>query len=883
MLLWSRVKELLLRAKLDRETREELASHVEMAVANKIQAGLEPDEARRQARIELGDPQRTREELAETRSGFLLESLLRDAAYAVRMLRKRPGFTLVSILTIALGVGGSSALFALVRTVILKPLPFPEPESLVRVFDTNPRIGVERTDATTGNVADWRRRAHLFRGIAAYYTMGRTLTAGGESEVISTAQVGEDFFALLGVEPAVGRTFTHDEMASGRFNSAMALIGVDPVAVLSHGLWRRRFGGDPGVVGRTVLLERRPFRIVGVMPGGFWMPRPDVELFIPWDISGVEPRDQHYVSVVARLRREASLARGEEELRAVAQALAAEHPDTNEGWSVRLSSLREDVVGDAGRALWLLLGAVGLLLLAACANVALLSLARGLERGREASIRLALGASRARLWRQFLVESFLLTAAGGAIGALIAVAALELLKRRPGGLPRIGEVDLDPYWLLFVLGVIAVAALLAGLPDAWQRTRVEPGSGLRSESPRVAGHARHAVSDGLVVAEVAMAVALLAAAGLLIRSYARLRAVDPGFDPRGVLVAPIFLDTEAYRSGEKSRTYYASLIERLEAVPGVLSAGGATALPTSPLGPDFARPVWPEEAPPDPRERIPAWVRMVTTRYFETLGMRLVAGRAFGDEDGPSAPRRVIVSQGLARRLWPSRDAVGRRLMIDYSTSGTYPYEVVGVVNDVHFSGPRSEPRLEVYVPHAQRPYLILNVAIRIAVDPVSLIPTVRGILHELDPGKPAHGFHVLSDWLAGTYARDRQTMLILSAFAATAVLLSLLGVHAMLMHRVRERTREIGVRMAVGAGRSQVLSWIAGHGLKLILMGATLGAALAVASARAVSSLLFGVSLLEPVGILAAAALPVTGVLVSLHPAWRATRIDVAEVLRQG
>jgi predicted permease len=486
------------------------------------------------------------------------------------------------------------------------------------------------------------------------------------------------------------------------------------------------------------------------------------------------------------------------------------------------------------------------------------------------------------LLRQFLVEPLLVAAAGGALGVLIALAGIEALKRTSLGLPRVHEVALDGGSLAFAFGAVALAALVSGLPAAWRRARAHPALDLAGTPARVAGP-RHGLRDGLVVAEVALAVVLLACASLLVRSYRRLAAVDPGFDPRGVLVAPIFLDMEAYGHGGKSRTYYATLVERLSGLPGVVSVGGATALPASPLGPDFARPVWPEARASEEHLRRPAWVRMVTTGYFRTLGMRVVAGRGFDDRDSPDGARAVILSEGLARQLWPAGDAVGQRLVVDYSRAGTYPYDVVGVVNDVLFSGPRTEPRLEIYLPHAQRPYLVLNVAVKTAHDPRYLAPAVRQVLHELDPAKPAHALQTLDDLLGATYSRDRQATVVLAAFAAATVLLALLGLHGVLSHLVRERRREIGIRMAIGAGRARLLSWVAGEGLRLVLIGVLLGAALAAASTRFVGGLLYGVSPHDPVAALAVLALPFLGLAVSLVPAWRATRVDAAEVLRAG
>ncbi len=867
----------------DRETQDELALHLELLAAEKQRSGTDAAEALRQARLELGNPEEVRETLREGRTGSSLDLLLKDAGYALRLLRKRPAWSAACLLTVALGVGASTALFAVVNGVVRKPLPLPDPASLVRIYDSNLAKGALRTGITSGNLRDWRQRTRSFRGIAGHYTMGRTLTLDSESEVVLSAQVTEDFFSVLGVRAALGRTPTPEETRIALFNSAAAPVSPDPVVVLGHGLWQRRFGADPAVVGRTILIERRPMRVLGVMPEGFAMPAPDVQLFLPWGLPETPPRDQHYVSGLARLGPSATLAQAEAELAGVAGALATEYPRTNAGWSVSLVPLQEDLVGDTRLTLLVLLLAVALVLVVACANVALLSLARSLERLPEASLRQALGASRQRLLRQFLMEPLVVSLVGGALGVLLAAFGLRLLKQAGAGVPRLHEVGFDPEALGFACAATFLAALVSGLPAAIRLARAVPFPGLVAASSRIAGERRHALRDGLVVAQVATAVVLLAGASLLVRSYQRLQAVDPGFDPRGVLVAPVFLDMEQYGGGGKSRLYYATLLERLRGLPGVLAAGAATALPASPLGPDFERPVWPEGAADDERSLRAAWVRMVTNDYFRTLGMRIVSGRAFDERDAPDAPRSVILSEGLALRLYPGGAAVGRRLVVDYSTAGTYPYDVVGVVGDVRFWGPRAEARQEIYLPHAQRPYLVMNVAVRGSGDPRLLAPEVRQVLHELDPKKPAHGLYDLSELVGATYARDRHLMLVLSAFAAVAVLLALVGVHGVLSHRVRERTREIGIRIALGASETHLLRWITGQGLRLVLLGLALGMALAAALARVVAGLLFGTSPLDPAALLAVAALPLVALVVSLHPAWRAAHTSAANVLRAG
>ncbi len=883
--LWRRLLEVFRGRQLDREAVEELAHHVDLLVARKVAAGLDETEARRQALIEVGSIQSAREQIAERRTGFALDQVGREAVYAARVLRRSPGITLLSIITMGAGIGASVILFALVNAVVLRPLPYPDSDRLVRIFDTNAQAGIDRAGVATGNLDDWRARTTLFDGIAGYFAMGRTLTVGPNSEVLITAQVTQDFFSLMRVTPILGEAFSIDEVRRAQYSSAAAPTGADPVVIVARSVWQQQFGGDPGIIGRTVMLERRPFRVVGVMPDGFAVPDRGVQLWIPWDVSGVRPRDQHYLGGIARLKPGASLTQAQDQLNGVAATLGLEHGPTNRGWGVHLSPLAVETVGDTGTVLWVLLASVGLVLLVACANVALLSLMRGLDRSEETAVRLALGASAGRLVREFFLESVLLSGLGGLLGVAIAAAGLRILPRLTSDLPRIDEVVFDYRAAAFVAAVTALSALLSGLPQAWRRTRVAPIAGLAGGSQRMTGGAgRHFLRDSIVVAQVALAVVLLAASGLLVRSFLHLRGTDPGFDPRGVLVAPIFLDSQAYSSGDRTRAYYRMLFERLSAIPGVSAVGGATTVPTSPLGPDFERPVWPEGAAPDSAQRLPASVRMVTPGYFPALGLRVVDGRAIDDRDLPASPRVVMVNETLARRLWPGQRVVGQQLVVDYSTAGTYPYEVIGIVGDVRFRGPRSAPPPEIYLPHAQRSYLILNVVLRTTGDPRALIPAVRGVLKDVDPQKPAHGMYALEDLVGATYARDRQAMVTLLVFAGTAIFLAVLSVYGVLSQRVRERSREIGIRMAMGAGTPKVIAWVVRAGLRLVVAGMLIGLLAAWMLSGTLEGLLFGVAPRDALtAVVVVAVLAVVGVLATLVPSWRATRIDPVVILRRG
>jgi predicted permease len=816
-----------------------------------------------------------------------MQSLLRDAARGARSLRRAPGSAVLAVATMGIGIGASTLLFALVNGIVLAPLAYPEPHALVRIFDVNRGAGVLRAGAASGNIEDWRTRSASFAGVAGYYAIGRTLGAGpgADAEVRIAVQVTADFFPILRVAPLLGRTFTGDETRRADFNNAAMPVGADPVVVLSHRLWQQRFGADPHVIGRTTAIERRAFRIVGVMPPGFAIPDEQVDLWIPWNVAGERPRDQHYLSALARLRPGVSIEQASADLNAVARQLGEEHPETNRGWGVELSPLATEMIGGTAAVLWVLFGAVALVLLVACSNLALIGLARGLERADDTAVRLALGATAGRLVREFLMESVLLALAGGLVGALVAGAGLRSLPALTSDLPRLGDVVVDVRVAVFIAAVTMLAAILSGLPQAVGRTRLASIHGLSIGTRRATGdRRRHALRDSLVVAQLASAVVLVAGSGLLIRSFLHLRTVDPGFDARGVLVAPIFLDNLAYDTGAKVRRYYDALFTRLEALPGVTAAGGATTVPTSPLGPDFDRPVWPDGSTNDPSRRMPASVRMVTPGYFAALRLRVADGRAIDERDRPDTPRVIMVNETLARRLWPAGRAVGERLVVDYSTTGTYPYEVVGVVGDVRFGGPRSAPKPEIYLPHAQRSYLILNVVVRTTGDPRALAPAVRATLRELDPQKPAHALTPLGDLVGATYARDRQAMVTLVVFGLTAVALAIVSVYGVLAQRVRERASEIGIRMALGAGRARLVRWVAGTALRLLGIGLGLGLGLARLLAGTLEGMLFGVQPTDgPTAGLVVIVLIMVGLAASLVPSWRVTRVDPMTVLRRG
>ncbi len=880
---WRWLTDLFRRTARRRESEEELRFHVEMFVAEKMRHGATEEEARRLARVELGDVGAVTEELADRRPGAGLESLGRDLWLAARSLRRAPFFAVVGILLIALGVAASTTFFTLVDRVLLRPLPVPEPGQLVRLYEHSAERGIDRIGVARGNLAEWRRQSESFQGLAVTYIMGRTLTDGGRSRVVESGMVSCDFFLVVALPPLHGSFFAEDECRRATYNSAAAPSGVDPVAVLGHGLWTREFGADPDVVDRSVEIDRRTFRVIGVAPPELESILPGAELFMAWELEQRLPRDQRYTIAFGRLRPDVSAEVATVELEAVATRLGEETPETNRGWSVGFTPLHQEATGAARPVLLLLLAAAGLLLVIASGNVAILFLARAMSRSRELALRLALGARPLRVLRHGLVEAFVLAAFGGGLGVVLSYVAVGAVPALWPDLPRLAELSPDPAVLLFALVATVVAALVAGLVPAWRMSRTDPltafDRGNRTTETRAVASARNA----LVIGEVALTVVLLAAAGLLIRSVQELRTGDLGFEPSDVTVAPIFLDSAKYDSGTKSRAYYAELFERLRALPGVAAVGGATTLPTSGLGPDFARPVWSGETTGDESAVRQASVRMITPGYLDAMRIPVVDGRAFDTRETPESEPVVAVSESLARALWPGEKAVGRQLVVDYSTSGTYPYEVVGVVGDVRFRGPRSEPLPEIYFPHVQRPYLILNVAVRTEPGAPPIAPQLRDTLLAVDPQKPAHGLYPLTELVGATFVREQRAMLLLAAFAVLATLLSAFGVYGLLTYRVRQHAAEIGVRMALGAGRKRLMSWVARDAAWLVARGALLGLALAALGVRLLDGLIYGVSPADPAAAVGVVLLlGVVAAVATLGPAWRAANVHPASVLHR-
>jgi putative ABC transport system permease protein len=871
-ILLARLRALTGREAVIRDIDEEMRLHVELEAEANVARGMSPEAAQAAARRSFGNFDGTRDEAYAVRGGGMIEALLQDVRYGARVLAKHKGFTAVAVLTLALGIGANTAIFSVVNAVLLRPLPFPDSERIVSFEGVNPSKGITDSNMSVPDLADWRAQGQAFEQLAGFITGGALLVAGDEAERVRGTSVTEDFFPLFRTAPLHGRALRPDD----------AKKGATPVAVLSHGLWRRRYGGDPGIVGRQIMVGRESTEVVGVMPPGFGYPE-RTEIWFPLALDpAAERRDNRYLEVVSRLKDGAALAGAQAELDAVNARLAQGYSETNSGWGVKLTYLRERLVGNMRTPLLVILGAVALVLLIACGNVANLLLARAASRSKEFALRDALGASRARIVRQLLTESLLLSLAGGAVGVLISLWLTQLLVGLlPAGMPRLEEVRPDARLFGFALAVSILTGLLFGLAPALQASRGDLNETLKEGGRTGAGGARrNRARSLLIVSEIALSFMLLAGAGLLARSFLRLRDVNPGFNPDGVLALRISASGPTYPAGLARAELYKRALERIESLPGVEAAGAVLSLPlggdTFNVGRSFIR----EGRPATPEESAGASYLVSTPGYFRALQIPLVAGRTFTDQDSDKSPMVVVVNETMARRYWPGESPVGKRITIWRDEK--FPREIVGVVGDTR-SRPGEPAGAQMYVPYAQDAnWGSLSLVVRSSVAPASLVAAARNEIHALDKAIPVYNTRPMSDVVAAAHADRRASTLLVGAFALLALLLSLVGIYGVTAYYVTQRAHEFGVRMALGAQARHVLKLVMGQSLRLTLGGLALGICGALALTRLLESLLYEVKPTDPVTFAAAAAL-LGGValLACLLPARRATKVDPMIALR--
>jgi putative ABC transport system permease protein len=809
-----------------------------------------------------------------------MRTLLQDLRYGARMLWKKPGFTAVAVLTLALGIGANSAIFSVVNAVLLRPLPFERPERLVTAWGN--RESPEETQVVSyPDFADWRERAQTLSGVAAYNRAGVLLRVGEEQEAIAGTAASADIFPILDIKPALGRAFTAEDDRPGS----------PLVVLLGHGLWQRAFNSDRSVVGKQIMFGTRNVTVVGVLPPDFKFPVQATKMdflqpLVPSLGDRVQRRGSYSLRVIARLKDGVTREQAAAEMRTIGQDLERQYPDEGLRLGLSLTPLHESLVGNVRFALLVLLGAVGFVLLIACANVANLLLARSASRHREMAVRTALGAGRWRVVRQLLTESILLSLVGGTLGLLLAMWGTDLLvAASPVDIPRLKDVGLDPRVVVFTSALTILTGVLFGLAPALSVSKVELAESLK-EGGRgsTEGATRSRVRSLLVVSEVALSLLLLVGAGLLIKSFTRLREVNPGFDPQNVLTTGLSLSRTKYQTPEQQAAFFREAERRTAETPGVVAVGLVDVLP---LSGDTSTSTFFVDGRPlvTGAEKPSANYRVVSTDYFRAMGIPLMRGRAFGERDAKDAPSVIIVNEAFARKFFPGEDALGRRIVIETDpTIDPDPpaREIVAVVGDVRQESLEARAVPDFYVPYLQAPERFMYLVARTSTDTAGTISSLRGAVKEVDREQYIPDIEPMSKYLADSVARRRFQMLLLGLFAAVALVLAGVGIYGVMSYTVTQRTHEIGLRMALGAQVGDVLKMVVRQGLALALGGVAVGLIAAFALTRAISSLLFEVSPTDPATFAGVAALLVAVTLLScIIPARRATKVDPMVALR--
>jgi putative ABC transport system permease protein len=810
-----------------------------------------------------------------------MSTFLNDVRYGLRMLSKSPGFTLIAVFALALGIGANSAIFSVVNAMLLRPLPFPEPDRLVVIWETNPNLSANlrlRNEASPANLKDWTAQSTSFENIAAFRWDDYNLTGGDLPEQLLGHPVTVNMFDTLKTRPLLGRTFLPDE---GNANAGR-------VVVLSYKLWQRRFGANSGIVNQNISLNGESYTVVGVMPPEFAFPAAASELWVPMRFEGqlFESRQAHFLYTRARLKPGVTLAQAQAEMDTIAARLRQQYPETNTDRGVRLVSLHEESVHQLKPALLALLGAVGFVLLIACANVANLMLARATARHKEIAIRTALGASRWRVVRQLLTESVLLSLVGGALGILFAMWGVDLLL---ASVPKEfslffygwDKIGLDLRVLSFTVGVSILTGLIFGLAPALQASKFDLNESLKDggrTSGVAAGGARRGLRGVLVVAEVALALVLLVGAGLMIKSFIRLLDVRPGFDPQNLLTMQLSLPGARYGNDAQVLAFYGQLHERLKSQPGVEGVGFVNYLPMAGSGgtTNFIF----EGRPAPPVGQYPeANFRIASTDYFATMKIPLSRGRNFNAQDRADSPRVVVINETLARLYFPNEDPLGKRLL---SPDGTNPSEIIGVVGDVKHFGLEDEAESYLYVPHAQNANGTLALVLRSHGDPQQMTALVRREVSALDKDQPVVDIKNMEQRLSETMSPRRLTVFLLGIFASVAMILAAVGIYGVIAYSVTQRTHEFGIRMALGAQRGDIIRLVIGQGMWLVLVGLAVGLVGAFAMTRLMESLLFQVKPGDPLTFaVVALLLSAVALLACYIPARRATKVDPMIALR--
>jgi predicted permease len=877
-----RVRSLFRRDTVDRELGDELRFHLERAIVENAAAGMPREEARERALREFGGMEGIREECADMRKVSWLQDFSQDVHYAWRMLSKSPGFTLIAILTLAVGIGANTAIFSVVYAVLLKPLPYAHPDRLVSVFETKPQEGIRQAGSSYEDFREFRDQNHVFSAFGGNAGHDLTLTGHGDPFQVDTADVTPELLGAMGIAPLAGRAFLPEDGKQGAM----------PVVILSENLWRDRFGAASRVIGTSVNLDMRSFTVIGIMPAAFrfpfltsseqiWIPLQQDPLFGPW----MNNPNLRWLAVTARLRPGVSMANAQAEMDAISARLAAKFPAQDKGWRTKLIPLQEDLVGNAKTPLLVLLGSVGLVLLIACANVSNLLLARATSRAREMGVRIALGAGRLRIVRQLLAESALLGLLGGVTGVLLAYGGVRALRSLlPEDLTAIHAVSVDASVLLFAFVLSVLASILFGLAPALFAADSGLTATLKESTARGGEGGRRRVARGaLATAEVALAMVVLVAAGLLGRSFLRLTAVNPGFNPSQVVKAEVDLPQFEYSKPAQWTAFSDELLRRLQAQPGMHDSAVGIPLPLAhAIGVTLPFSI-PGGPPPRPGASCTADYVAASPEYLRVMEIPLLRGRWFNRQDRSSTPRVTVISQGLAERYFANQDPIGKTLSFAFPPRPGVPRQIVGIVGDLRDSSLGKGPEPMVYVPYAQEPFWGAEVVVRTGLSVGAIGKTIRSQVAQMDRDLPVTKVEGMPDAIEATVAQPRFRAWLVGLFGVIALILAAAGIFGVISYSVACRTREIGIRMALGATPGNVLRQILGESVRFVLAGLAAGVALSLGIVRLLASLLFGVRPADPLTFLGVALLLLAVALLAGYiPARRAMHVDPIVALRQ-
>ena len=809
-----------------------------------------------------------------------MEALLQDFKYGARMLAKSPAFTFVAVIALALGIGANTAIFSVVNAVLIRSLPFQDPDRLVMVWEHNRTRGRDQNVISPANYQDWREQNTVFDSMSAMFDSRANLTGVDDPEELPTQVVEPNFFELLGTTAALGRTFNSEEGKPGN----------DQVVILSQGLWKRRFGGDPGIVGNTIKLNGRDFTVVGIAPSGLQLKisqgsqtgKP-AELWMPLAFSETSRvRRGRSMMAIARLKPGITVAQAQTEMNAIGARLEEQYADFNTGWGVNLVPLQNQLVGAIRPALLVLLGAVAFVLLIACANVANLLLARAATRQREIAIRTALGARRGRIIRQLLTEATVLAMLGGALGLLLAIWGVDLLLAlAPKDLAGLKNAGIDYRVLGFTMAVSVLTGVIFGLAPALEASRPNLNESLKEGGRGSStGGRSHRWRNVFVVVEVALALVLLIGAGLMIRSFSRLNSIDPGFDADKLLSVRIQLPASKYGQNPQRIAFFKQLAERVQALPGVRSAGAISVLPFGSGGAATSIVIEGRPEPP-PGQRLTGDVRVVDGGYFDTMGIPLLRGRSFTERELTQESHVVMINEAMARDFFPGEDPIGKRVTIAMKEQNV-PNEIIGVVRDVRHTGLETPARAMTYWPYPELVYSGMTLVVRAETEPLALSETIRREVLALDKDQPIADVSTMKQLLADSTSRARFSTMLLVVFAIVALLLAAVGIFGVMSYGVSERTHEIGLRMALGAQASDVRAMVVRQGMVLTMIGIGIGLAAAFGLTRVMISLLYGVSATDPLTFTAISVLLALVALLACYlPARRATKVDPMIALR--